>query len=61
MKKLLKLNPEYLIGIGISISSIKGVCVYVSSDIGFGIILLGISSLLLVVVLSLNQRISRWI
>ena len=42
MKKLLKLNPEYLIGIGISISSIKGVCVYVSSDIGFGIILLGI-------------------
>tara|TARA_B110000003_G_scaffold12652_1_gene12711 strand:- start:233 stop:418 length:186 start_codon:yes stop_codon:yes gene_type:complete len=61
MKKLLKLNPEYLIGIGIIISSINVLFFYVSSDIGFGIILLGILSLLLVVVLSLNQRISRWI
>ena len=37
MKKLLKLNPDYLIGTGFLITSIKFIFFDTSSDIGFGI------------------------
>ena len=43
MKKLLKLNPDYLIGTGFLITSIKFIFFDTSSDIGFGIFLLGSS------------------
>jgi len=42
MKKLLKLNPEYLIGTGLAIF-IGGIFFDASSDIGLGITLLGFS------------------
>ena len=51
-----KLNPEYLIGIGIIIVSIGGIFFDTSSDIGFGIILLGLSSLLLGAISGLIQK-----
>jgi len=54
-----KLNPEYLIGIGIIIISIGGIFFDTSSDIGFGIILLGLSSLLLGAVSGLIQKINH--
>ena len=56
MKKLLKLNPEYLIGIGIIISSIGGIFFDASSDIRLGLIFLGGSSVLLGCVLGFIQR-----
>ena len=43
MKKLLKLNPEYLIGTGLMATFIGGIFFDTSSDIGFGIFLLGSS------------------
>ena len=51
-----KLNPEYLIGIGIIISSIGGIFFDASSDIGLGIIILGSSTAILGAVLGLIQR-----
>ena len=56
MKKLLKLNPQYLIGIGIIISSIGGIFFDVTSDIGFGIILLGCTSGILGAIIGFIQR-----
>lgn len=41
MKRLLKLNPQYPISIGIIIMGVGGVFFDVKSDIGLGIILLG--------------------
>ena len=41
MKRLLKLNPQYPISIGIIIMSVGGIFFDVKSDIGLGIILLG--------------------
>tara|TARA_B100001175_G_scaffold236482_1_gene202832 strand:+ start:1404 stop:1544 length:141 start_codon:yes stop_codon:yes gene_type:complete len=46
MKKLLKLNPEYLIGIGLIVACIGGIFFDASSDIGLGITFLGCSSLI---------------
>jgi len=43
MKKLLKLNPEYLIGPGFIVACIGGIFFDVSSDIGLGITFLGSS------------------
>ena len=51
-----KLNPEYLIGMGIIISSIGGVFFDVSSDIRLGLIFLGCSSVLLGCVLGFIKR-----
>ena len=42
-----KLNPEYLIGIGLIVACIGGIFFDASSDIGLGITLLGCSSLIL--------------
>ena len=55
MKKLLKLNPDYLIGIGIIVTCIGGFF-DVSSDIGLGFLLLGCSSVLLGAVLGLVKK-----
>ena len=44
MKKLLKLNPDYLIGPGLMVTLIGGIFFDASSDIGLGIILLGSST-----------------
>ena len=41
MEKLLKLNPEYLIGPGFIVACIGGIFFDASSDIGFGITSLG--------------------
>ena len=41
MKRLLKLNPQYPISIGIIIMGVGGIFFVVKSDIGLGIILLG--------------------
>ena len=41
MEKLLKLNPQYPISIGLILMGIGGVFFDVSSDIGLGITLLG--------------------
>ena len=41
MKKLLKLNPQYPISIGLILMGIGGIFFDVSSDIGLGITLLG--------------------
>ena len=41
MKRLLKLNPQYPISIGIIIMGVGGVFFDVKSDIGLGITLLG--------------------
>ena len=43
MKKLLKLNPEYLIGTGLMATFIGGIFFDTSSDIGLGITFLGTS------------------
>ena len=43
MKKLLKLNPDFLIGTGFMVTSISFIFFDTSSDIGFGIFLLGSS------------------
>ena len=43
MKKLLKLNPEYLIGTGLMATFIGVIFFDTSSDIGLGITLLGSS------------------
>jgi len=56
MKKLLKLNPEYLIGTGILITSIGGIFFDASSDIGLGITLLGFSVGILGCVTGFIQR-----
>ena len=53
MKKLLKLNPGYLIGIGIIVMSIGG---YLEGDIGFGINLLGGTIGISGVIIGLIQR-----
>ena len=42
-----KLNPEYLIGIGLIVACIGGVFFDTSSDIGLGITLLGCTSIIL--------------
>jgi len=55
-KKLLKLNPEYLIGNGIIVACIGGIFLDTSSDIGLGITLLGSSSGLLGCVIGFIQR-----
>ena len=47
MKKLLKLNPEYLIGTGLMATFIGGIFFDTSSDIGLGITLLGSSTAIL--------------
>ena len=41
MKKLLKINPQYLISIGLILMGIGGVFFDITSDTGFGILLLG--------------------
>lgn len=41
MKKLLKMNPQYLISIGLILMGIGGVFFDETSDTGFGILLLG--------------------
>ena len=41
MKKLLKLNPQYPISIGLLIMAVGGVFFDVTSDIGLGIMFLG--------------------
>ena len=41
MEKLLKLNPQYPISIGLILMGIGGIFFDVSSDIGLGITLLG--------------------
>ena len=41
MKRLLKLNPQYPISIGLIIMGVGGVFFDVTSDIGLGITLLG--------------------
>ena len=51
-----KLNPEYLIGMGIIISSIGGIFFDASSDIRLGLIFLWGSSVLLVCVLGFIKR-----
>ena len=56
MKKLLKLNPDYLIGNGIIVACIGGIFFDASSDIGLGITLLGSSFALLGCVIGFNQR-----
>ena len=43
MKKLLKLNPDFLIGTGFMVASISFIFFDASSDIGLGIKLLGFS------------------
>jgi len=43
MKKLLKLNPDYLIGPGLMVTLIGGIFFGASSDIGLGITFLGTS------------------
>jgi len=57
MKKLLKLNPDYLIGTGILITSISFIFFDTSSDIGLGIHLLGSSTAILgCVILWINSK-----
>ena len=56
MKKLLKLNPEYLIGIGIILMSIGGLFFDVTSDTGLGITVLGGSSTIFGAIIGLIQR-----
>ena len=51
-----KLNPEYLIGIGLIVACIGGIFFDASSDIGLGITLLGSSTAILGAVLGLIQR-----
>ena len=41
MKKLLKLNPQYPISIGLILMGVGGIFFDISSDIGLGITLLG--------------------
>ncbi len=41
MKRLLKLNPQYPISIGLIIMSVGGIFFDIKSDIGLGIILIG--------------------
>ena len=57
MKKLLKLNPDYLIGTGLMATFIGGAILdYASSDIGLGITLLGSSTAILGCVIGFIQR-----
>jgi len=57
MKKLLKLNPNYLIGNGIIVSCIGSYFFDASSDIGLGITLLGSSIAILgVVIFWINSK-----
>tara|TARA_B100000780_G_C20859965_1_gene341865 strand:- start:438 stop:611 length:174 start_codon:yes stop_codon:yes gene_type:complete len=57
MKKLLKIDPQYPIGIGILILSIGGIFFDTTSDTGFGIILLGsLTSLSGVIIGFLNRK-----
>jgi len=56
MKKLLKLNPQYLIGTGLMATFIAGIFFDTSSDIGFGIFLLGSSTAILGCVIGFIQR-----
>ena len=51
-----KLNPEYLIGIGLIVACIGGIFFDASSDIGLGITLLGSSTAILGCVIGLIQR-----
>ena len=41
MKKLLKLNPQYLISIGVILMGIAGIFFEITSDIGLGINFIG--------------------
>ena len=57
MKKLLKIDPQYPIGIGILISSIGGIFLDITSDTGFAITLLGsLTSILGVIIAFLNRK-----
>ena len=56
MKKLLKLNPQYLISIGLIVACIGGIFFDVTSDIGLGITLLGFTSLILGAIIGFIQR-----
>ena len=56
MKKLLKLNPDYLIGPGLMVTLIGGIFFDASSDIGLGITLLGSSTAILGCVIGFIQR-----
>ena len=57
MKKLLKLNPDFLIGTGMMVTSISFIFFDTSSDIGFGIFLLGSSTAILgCVILWINSK-----
>jgi len=60
MKKLLKLNPEYLIGTGLMATFIGGIFFDTSSDIGLGITLLGSSTAILGCVTGFIQRKKNW-
>ena len=55
MKKLLKLNPEYLIGPGFIVACIGGIFFDASSDIGLGITLLGCTSVISGAIIGLIQ------
>tara|TARA_B100000586_G_scaffold44394_1_gene28731 strand:- start:449 stop:628 length:180 start_codon:yes stop_codon:yes gene_type:complete len=56
MKKLLKLNPQYLISIGLIVACIGGIFFDVTSDTGLGITLLGCTSVILGAIIGLIQR-----
>ena len=56
MKKLLKLNPQYLISIGLIVACIGGIFFDVTSDIGLGITLLGCTSLIVGAIIGFIQR-----
>ena len=56
MKKLLKLNPQYLISIGLIVACIRSIFFDVTSDIGLGITLLGCTSLISGAIIGLIQR-----
>jgi hypothetical protein len=56
MKKLLKLKPESLMYPGFIVACIGGIFFDTSSDIGFGIILLGCTSGILGAIIGFIQR-----
>ena len=59
MKRLLKLNPQYPISIGIIIMGVGGIFFDVKSDIGLGIILLGGSIMIAGAIIGLIQTKKR--
>jgi hypothetical protein len=50
-----KLNPEYLIGIGLIVACIGGIFFDTSSDIGLGITFLGCTSVILGCIIGWNN------